>query len=121
MNFHEAVQMNTGGGQTGGMVWRDTILLGVALGVAILLLLTFVRLVYVPRRRRREAHGRHRRPVAGTPPTPETKLVGADSGSEGSRHRRRKRRRGHRPRNPTLAETGGLPPIRPEDVPPRGT
>jgi hypothetical protein len=29
-------------------------------------------------------------------------------------HRRkwRRRRRDHRPRNPTLAETGGLPPIR---------
>jgi len=32
----------------------------------------------------------------------------------GGRHRRR---REHRPRNPTLAETGGLPPIR-SDVPP---
>jgi hypothetical protein len=31
------------------------------------------------------------------------------------RHRKRKRRREHRPRNPTLAETGGLPPIRPEE------
>jgi hypothetical protein len=31
-------------------------------------------------------------------------------------HRRkwRRRRREHRPRNPTLAETGGLPPIRPD-------
>ena len=29
----------------------------------------------------------------------------------------RRRRREHRPRNPTLAETGGLPPIRPEDPP----
>jgi hypothetical protein len=31
-------------------------------------------------------------------------------------HRRklRRRRRDHRPRNPTLAETGGLPPIRPD-------
>jgi hypothetical protein len=28
------------------------------------------------------------------------------------RHRRRKRRREHRPRNPTLAETGGLPPVK---------
>jgi hypothetical protein len=28
------------------------------------------------------------------------------------RRKRRRRRRDHRPRNPTLAETGGLPPIR---------
>ncbi len=34
------------------------------------------------------------------------------------RRRRRKKRPGHpdnRPRNPTLAETGGLPPVRPEE------
>ena len=39
--------------------------------------------------------------------------------SSGHRHRKRRRRRDHRPRHPTLAETGGLPPIRPpEDRPP---
>ena len=30
----------------------------------------------------------------------------------------RQRSRGHRPRNPTLAEVGGLPPLRPEGTPP---
>jgi hypothetical protein len=30
------------------------------------------------------------------------------------KERRKRRRRKHRPRNPTLAETGGLPPIRTE-------
>ncbi len=34
--------------------------------------------------------------------------------------RRRRRRRKHRPTNPTLAETGGLPPKRSETEPPRG-
>jgi uncharacterized membrane protein len=33
----------------------------------------------------------------------------------GNRHRRRRKRRGHRPRNPTLAESGGLPPDRDAD------
>jgi hypothetical protein len=32
-------------------------------------------------------------------------------------HRRRKRLTEHRGRNPTLAETGGLPPLRPEPPP----
>ena len=44
----------------------------------------------------------------------------AANGNGGSR-RKRKRRREHRQRNPTLAETGGLPPIRehlPTDDPP---
>jgi len=45
------------------------------------------------------------------------KNSGDDAGSGGkeSRRRRRRRRREHRPRNPTLAETRGLPPLRPED------
>lgn len=38
-------------------------------------------------------------------------------GLERRRRRRRRRRRDHRPRNPTLAETGGLPPIRTEAPP----
>ena len=33
------------------------------------------------------------------------------------RRKRRRSRRRHRPRNPTLAETGGLPPVRPEGPP----
>jgi hypothetical protein len=37
---------------------------------------------------------------------------GDDAGHSSHSHRRRRRRREHRPRNPTLAETGGLPPIR---------
>jgi len=32
--------------------------------------------------------------------------------------RKRRRRRGHRAINPTLAQTGGLPPVRPDDMPP---
>lgn len=43
----------------------------------------------------------------------------SDSGS-GSGSGRRRRRRGSARRNPTLAETGGLPPIRPSDAPPPG-
>ncbi len=34
------------------------------------------------------------------------------------RHRRHRGRREHRPLNPTLAQTGGLPPIRSPDQPP---
>jgi hypothetical protein len=35
-----------------------------------------------------------------------------DGAASSSPQRRRRRRREHRPRNPTLAETGGLPPLR---------
>ena len=34
------------------------------------------------------------------------------------KQRQEGRRRHHRPRNPTLAETGGLPPVRPDGPPP---
>ena len=40
------------------------------------------------------------------------------SESSGSGRRRRRRREKGRPRNPTLAETGGLPPVRDPDAPP---
>ncbi len=40
--------------------------------------------------------------------------------SEKRRHSRRRRRREHRKLNPTLAQTGGLPPPRPPNQPPRG-
>lgn len=36
--------------------------------------------------------------------------------SSSGKKRRRKRRRAHRPRNPTLAETGGLPPPKNDDA-----
>lgn len=51
-------------------------------------------------------------------------LVWAKFTHGGRSDARRKRRRvegarhGQRPSNPTLAETGGLPPVRPDDTPP---
>ena len=57
----------------------------------------------------------HRRHVSGMLYKKESR-----TGSGFGPRRRRRRHRGHRPRNPTLAETGGLPPPRPEDQPPTG-
>jgi ABC-type nickel/cobalt efflux system permease component RcnA len=91
---------------------RETlIVIGAALLLAVGLLL-WVSVAYKRRRRRSSSHRQHH----------EKKLAGNASAenAEGERshsHRRRKRRREHRPRNPTLAETGGLPPIRPEGPP----
>ncbi|HWN97055.1 MAG TPA: hypothetical protein VNT99_18640 [Methylomirabilota bacterium] len=47
-----------------------------------------------------------------------------EPGSEGDeperrRRRKRRRRRDHRPRNPSLQQTGGLPPTRPDDELPK--
>jgi hypothetical protein len=38
----------------------------------------------------------------------------------GNKRRKKNRRRHHRKTNPTLAETGGLPPLRDPNQPPRG-
>jgi len=46
------------------------------------------------------------------PSTDPNSNQGTETGGNGGRSRRRRKRR--RPRNPTLAETGGLPPIRTE-------
>jgi len=44
---------------------------------------------------------------------PRSRVLSEDAPSSGRRRRRHKRRE-HRPSNPTLAETGGLPPAKPD-------
>lgn len=48
----------------------------------------------------------------------EEKPVGKKPGQR-QRRRKRRRRRAHRPVNPTLQQTGGLPPVRPDDQLPK--
>jgi hypothetical protein len=47
------------------------------------------------------------------------RLTSSSSGNQSDasegRRRKRRRRRAHRPRNPSLQQTGGLPPQRPDD------
>lgn len=91
-----------------------------ALGGIILLLVLWAIFIRKPRRHRHRHH-HHHHPAHrwGLDPdaTDEEDDDGDANGAEdeqdrGHRHSRRRRRREHRPRNPTLAETGGLPPIR---------
>jgi hypothetical protein len=49
---------------------------------------------------------------------PESDSISVSGPHHAHRGKRRKRLRSHRPRNPTLAETGGLPPLRDEGPPP---
>jgi hypothetical protein len=77
---------------------------------------------YSRRQRRHPHHPHHHRPHHKESGSTSANKAGlavesvADDG-EVMRRRRRRRRRNHRPRNPTLAETGGLPPIRTEPPP----
>jgi hypothetical protein len=84
---------------------------------AALLAVIWALFIYKPHRR--HSHRRHlglsRRPGR----LPAAASTNGHNGSQrnGSQHRRqwRRKRREHRPRNPTLAERGGLPPMRPEN------
>lgn len=103
---------------------RDALLILVVcsgLGVLLLLLAFWW---WQSRRRHRRHHHHHHRHRSGTSAAPEIPAEGADAAETGdstaAHHHRRRRRRSHRGRNPTLAETGGLPPPRPEGQAPPG-
>lgn len=112
----------------GGKVVLGAIIL-VLLGAAIWIIYAFGQ----PRRSHSRRHRKHRHrhheededeggagASSGGEDDPGDDAAGDDDdedSAEGHRKRRRRRRRQHRPRNPTLAETGGLPPIRTEPPP----
>jgi hypothetical protein len=84
-----------------------------AIGLVTLLMVLWA--VFLRKRGRRRR--KHHHPHQSSSQPPEVPAVAKDGSAlstpENRRHRRRSGRR-HRPRNPTLAETGGLPPVRPE-------
>jgi len=85
-------------------------------GVLLALTLALFIWAYFLRRKRRRHHARSSRSSSGSQSHTD-KVVTVFQGGR-RRRKRYRRRREHRPRNPTLAETGGLPPIRSEDQPP---
>ena len=72
--------------------------------------------VFIRKRKGEHRHRHHHHHRASESQSSTSVVPGDDSSGQvmQKRHRRR-RRREHRPRNPTLAETGGLPPIRPDE------
>ena len=88
--------------RSAGLVFKDLLVI-IATGLALGLLLLFWARHYVKIKKR---HDRHRKTASHSLAGP----VEQDRQEEPHHsRRRRKRRRDHRPRNPTLAETGGLP------------
>jgi len=91
---------------------RERLLIFSAIGLVTLLILAWA--VFLRRRRRRRHEHHHSSKPAEVAQTP----AGEDVPPPPEKHRRRRRSgHRHRPRNPTLAETGGLPPRRLE-IPP---
>jgi hypothetical protein len=74
-----------------------------------------------PHREHSHHHHRHHRHRHHSEPT-ETAVAQTEANAPAPPEKRRRRRRSHHRRrlNPTLAETGGLPPIREEGTPPPG-
>ena len=101
-----------------GLTARELLILFGALALVTLLLVLWA--IYFRKTSRHHSH-HHRHDDTESPETmsPVSEAVLSGSGASGDRRyrRKRRRRRDHRPRNPTLAETGGLPPVRSEQPP----
>ena len=93
---------------------RERFLVFGALCLVTLLLILWALFIRKKRRRRRKHHHSHHRSSQTAEALEAPKDDPLPAAPEQRRRSRRSRRR-HRPRNPTLAETGGLPPLRPED------
>ena len=91
-----------------GLVFKNVLVI-IATGLALGLLLLVWARHYV---RRKKRHQHSRKTVAHS--LPAVTDPGDEEASPHQSRRRRKRRREHRPRNPTLAETGGMPATRTE-------
>jgi hypothetical protein len=90
---------------------RQSLLVLGSIVIVSLVVLLWAAFVRRPRSRRHSHHHHQSPPLADSYPG---KAAVSGNGPPDSRLRRRHR---HRPRNPTLAETGGLPPVRPPEPP----
>lgn len=90
--------------------------LGIILALALVL---FIWAFFIRKRKPVDPHLRAIEP-GPTLPEPAESSGGAHRHRHHRRHRHRHRKRdgSHSQRNPTLQETGGLPPYRPDDAPP---
>jgi hypothetical protein len=89
-----------------------------AIGLVTLLVLLWAIFLRKSRRRRHSHHHSHEHSSRPTE-APEGPNEDADLSPAQDRCNPRRERRRRRSRNPTLAETGGLPPVRPDDPPDR--
>ena len=97
---------------------KEALVISGSLVLVIFLILFWA--IFVRKLSRRHQHRHRRFPRYRAPEPAQGREAGAtDAAPAPSKRRRwRRRRREHRPRNPTLSETGGLPPFRSEGPPP---
>ncbi|HRY47401.1 MAG TPA: hypothetical protein P5186_05080 [Candidatus Paceibacterota bacterium] len=129
-------------GKSAGMLMSDVLLI---IGALLALTLFLILIIFISRssRRSRSAHRKHRHHQIHSSSMPTSKTTDSKAGQSSPEetrevevspedeeaeeatvhhhhHRRRRHRHKHehRQRNPTLAETGGLPPLRDPNAPP---
>ena len=90
--------------RTTGLFFKDVLVI-IATGLALGLMLLLWARHYVKRKKRLQHHDRK----VASRSLPAASDQDEEEQPQHHSRRRRKRRREHRPRNPTLAETGGLP------------
>jgi hypothetical protein len=112
--FNEQVKAETHGERFNS---RDVLM---ALTIAMAVGFCIVVWVYFHYRKKRDRQDKERlnRKIVSSPPRADSDSTESGSG-ERRRIRKRRRRRDHRPRNPSLHQTGGLPPHRPDDELPK--
>jgi|APGre2960657505_1045072.scaffolds.fasta_scaffold42660_3 hypothetical protein len=84
-----------------GLLFKDTVLIGGGVLFIVIILVAWAVFIRKPRREPDRVY-------------PSSKKLTAEEQAESGRRRKKRRepRRSHRSRNPTLADTGGLPPAR---------
>ena len=103
-------------GKTTGLLFKDVLVI-IATGLILTLILILWARFSARKRKQRHRHHHHNREASPSVPSSDTLEEGDEEGElrpGRRRRRRRRRRRDHRSRNPTLAETGGLPPTKSE-------
>lgn len=98
--------LNTGDPTAGGFLDSlkgPLLILAIALGLALIIAMVILTM-YRDGGVKRSQRGRSARLAASRPMAP------GEEGSRRKKRRHKRRRRDHRKRNPTLSETGGLPP-----------
>ena len=81
--------------------------------IALITVSVLVWAVFLRKPRRRQHSHQHNHHHSRAPARDEAAADGDDATTQPRKRRKwRRPRREHRPRNPTLAETGGLPPVR---------
>ena len=96
----------------GGFIYAlkvPLLILAIALGLGLVIAIVILTMQR-DGRPKKSGHGRSARLSSAKPVAP-----GEEGASRKKRRRHKRRRRDHRKRNPTLSETGGLPPKKEDD------